>query len=402
MNRQTTLCRLESLNNDLLVEILATCDSFEDLAAFVRASPTLLRTFLAARSTVLLRVVGNILGPATRDAALLAKSSKFTGDDLGNKVDAAVRDYKARLAVLTPPWVPPGTLDADTVVALTRVTRLTQFWVDLFVYFRFRYFEDELRPAETGKPPPYRPHLSSTEYGRIAQAVVRRQLLVLMHGGKLWEPRNYPHFIGAIFSLFHAWELQQISDLDHFLGQLLISLTARRRRERTADDKTYAVNPRACEFAYAPSLDAYAAMIKSTIKSDPSLLEALCESGDVLTGRIFPEYGTFSMFKGSHRFVKPSASRYASFSGRETSLGSPPWAWDDAHGGASGCRWGVNLIKGPLPDTASYEGCEQVRDAVEAWRWFRMVFWDRERAEQLKQWSELDFCRRGWLVPWQD
>jgi hypothetical protein len=54
------------------------------------------------------------------------------------KVDKAVLDYGAHLRVADAPWVPM--LDADTTVALSHVTQLAQFFVNLFIYFYFLIF----------------------------------------------------------------------------------------------------------------------------------------------------------------------------------------------------------------------------------------------------------------------
>ncbi|KAL7940349.1 hypothetical protein V8C42DRAFT_349563 [Trichoderma barbatum] len=68
--------------------------------------------------------------------------------------------------------------------------------------------------------------------GRTAQAILRRQLLVYMHGGKYNRPRDHPRFVKADFSLFHLWKLAQILDIDHFLGDLLGSLADYQMRKR--------------------------------------------------------------------------------------------------------------------------------------------------------------------------
>lgn len=193
-NKRTRLCLLESLNTDVLIAILAACGSFSDLASFIRASLTALHAFVSAKATVLLHIAGNILGPATRDAAFLAQTLLFDGEDHERKVDAGIQDYRARLCVTSPPWV--MMIGADDAVASARLTSLTQFFVDLFVYFRFRYFTQRSNLPQS--------HLSWAEHGRIAQALLRRQLFVLMHGGKSWEPRDYPRFIRTVFSLFHV------------------------------------------------------------------------------------------------------------------------------------------------------------------------------------------------------
>lgn len=421
MNQHTRLCALESLNTDVLIAILSTCDSFSDLASFIRASPTLLHAFLSAKAAILLHVVSNILGPATRDAALLAQTSQFVcmgredDEDLECKVDAAVQDYRARLCVVSAPWV--RTLDADTAVAMTHVTRLAQFYVDAFSYFRFRYFAHKLDPTQANTPPPPpQPRLSRTEHGRIAEAVLRRQLLVHFHGFS--EPRDYPRFARAVFSLFHPWELQQISDIDHFLGQLLGSLAEYQMRVPGPNGQRIPVRWQRWEWDYSPDLERFAIKLKSlldvdfyldrSLHLDSSLLDPLCQ-WSVFSGRVSAGSALYKMFVGSHYLTTPSSSHSnqqlasdiaAADFGQETS--SQPWAWKDALRGHETCRWGRDLVKAPPRDSANQQDYEQAKSALESWRWFGMVFWDRERAEQLKQSSALKSCKSGWLVPWQD
>ncbi|PTB34876.1 hypothetical protein M441DRAFT_32421 [Trichoderma asperellum CBS 433.97] len=204
MNKHTQFCTLEFLNTDVLIAILSACNSFSDLASSIRTSPILLHAFRPAKPAVLRHVASNILGPATRDAALLAQTSRFealTHDDLANKVDAAAQDYEARLRVASAPWL--TTIDADTAVALTHVTRLTQFFIDLFCYFRFRYFAQKLDLNQANLPPSQLP-LSRIEHNQIAQALLRRQLLVYFKGGRYSRPRDKPRFIRTVFSLLHS------------------------------------------------------------------------------------------------------------------------------------------------------------------------------------------------------
>ncbi len=394
-------CMLESLNNDVLVLILSASGSFQDLASFIRASPVLLGAFLSAKPTVLLYVAGNILGPATRDAALLAKTSRFTGKDFDRAVNEAVQDYKARLRITSAPWV--ATIDAKTAVALTHVTRLTQFCVDAFGYFHCRYFKHEMDAAEDGARFPHRPRLSRLEHGRIAQAVLRRQLLALISGGLYWEPRDYPRFVGTLAPLFRSWEWQQISDMDGFLGLLLSSLAYYDR------DKNHGNNCHEWHVNYAPNLEAYVQRVKRDLDSDCSVLEFLCGEKRLFRARITIE-GLWDFLMGSHYYTTPSptdsqqpgANDNVSGSGSEFGIRSKPWAWKDALGGQETCRWGADLVKKPSPQGADRQAYERAKSALESWRWFGMVFWDRERVEKLKQTSALESCQTGWLVPWQD
>ncbi|KAJ6438260.1 alpha-L-fucosidase [Purpureocillium lavendulum] len=362
MNLHSRPHTLESVNADVLIAILAACDSFSDLASCIRASPTLLHAFLSAKATVLLHVVSNILGPATRDAALLARTSGFNGEDheREREVDAAVQDYKARLRVTGVPWV--TTLDADAAVALVRVTRLTQFYVNLFSYFRFHYFAQrrdatQVEPPTTTTPRPplnLRPQqcLSRTERGRIAQAVLRCQLLKHIHEGKYWDPRDHPRFTRDVLSLFHPWELEQVSDMDEFLGHLVGSLADYEVKKRAYSSEH---TPERWNYWWThciPSLEEFAMKIKRTLDLDSSLLARLCQEGHVFISRMSSRSGFFNIFKGSHGFRGPSFSFSsqqlfgdiaATDFGQETSTSSKPWAWDDALRGHETFRWGRDL-----------------------------------------------------------
>lgn len=102
MTKHTELRTLESLNSDVLINVLSTFDSFSDLASVIRAPPASLHAFVSAKAAVLLHIASNILGPAARDTALLAQTSELersSHEELQRAVDEAVLDYRARLRV---------------------------------------------------------------------------------------------------------------------------------------------------------------------------------------------------------------------------------------------------------------------------------------------------------------
>lgn len=269
---------LGSLNSDVLIRILSAFDSFSDLASVIRASPASLHAFLSAKAAVLLHVASNILEPATRDAALLAQISQLersSHEEFQRVVDEAVLDYRAHLRVATAPWVPM--LDADTAVALSHVTRLAQFFVNLFVYFYFRYFAHELDAAKENAYLPLQPCLSRTEHGRITQVILQRQLFVYIHGGKYPRPLDYSRFVRTVLSLFHIWELERISDMDHFLGQLLVSLADYQMSDQGPEGNRSPVRWHFWDTHYAPELKENAKKMKRTLDSDSYSLDRLCQ-----------------------------------------------------------------------------------------------------------------------------
>ncbi|KAF3074857.1 hypothetical protein CFAM422_003200 [Trichoderma lentiforme] len=279
---------LESLNSDVLIRILSAFDSFSDLASVIRAS---LHAFLSAKAAVLLHVASNILGPATRDAALLAQTSqlkKSSHEEFQRAVDEAVLDYRAHLRVATAPWM--SMLDADTAVALSHVARLAQLFVNLFVSSIF----DTLSKSDRAW------------LDRISNLTPPTPCIYI-HGGKYSRTLDYPRFVRTIFSLFHTLELERVSDMDHFLGQLLVSLADYQMSEQGSEGNRSPVRWHFWDTHYAPELKEIAKKMKRTLDSDSCFLDHLCQ-WEVLSGRISASSGLFDMFKGSRRFTTPSYS----------------------------------------------------------------------------------------------
>lgn len=196
-----------------------------------------------------------------------------------------------------------------------------------------------------------------------------------------------------------------------FPGHLLVLLADHQRRKRGPSGERSPVSWEFWNNHYAPELGEIAKKMKSVLDSDSSLLDRLCQEQGIFSGRLFATYCLFKMFRGSHYYTTPSSTHssqqpasdtLADDFGQEMSTSSQPWAWKDALRGRETCRWGCDLVKAPPPDSANHQDYEQAKSALESWRWFGMVFWDRERVEQLNQSSELNSCKSGWLVPWQD
>lgn len=113
-------CALEALSSDIFTIIISACSCLDDLGALIHASPAVCRIFLSARATYIVQVVISQLGPGTRDATLLATTTRFSGGpDFEARVDTKVRDYRQRLNAAAPSWVTAG-LDADAAIALAK------------------------------------------------------------------------------------------------------------------------------------------------------------------------------------------------------------------------------------------------------------------------------------------
>ncbi|KAM3447204.1 hypothetical protein MY3296_008940 [Beauveria thailandica] len=389
MNQNSQFSKLESLNYDIRLAILGACDSFEDLAALIRASPTLFHTFLSNKPSLLLSVVGNILGPATQDAALLAEISLDESDDVDRQVDQVVHDYKAHWRVTGPPWVKG--LDAETVVALTHITRDTQFCVDMYGRIQRWQLIHSLLLSDHDATFSGPPGLSRNERIRIAQAILRRQVLGFVSKGKFWQSADEAQVMRALLPLFRTWEWHQISDMDHFMSFLICRLEFSR-------DEWLAFDQR-------PDLEVIVQRLKIVLSSDDASLDSI--------GSIWLDYvrenlywGILDFLKGSHSFRPPllNGSQHSNTfdddddSSLESDIDDQPWAWRDALCGNKTCRWGLDLV-----DASVRHADWAINSSLLAhWRSFGMVFWDRERAERLKQMSALEGCQTGWLIPWQD
>ncbi|KAK8148456.1 hypothetical protein G3M48_010077 [Beauveria asiatica] len=396
MNETPQFSKLESLDYDILLAILGACDSFEDLAALIQASPTLFHTFLSKKASLLLSVVGNILGPATRDAALLGKTLLDKSNSFNSfyrQVDQVVHEYKAHLRVARPPWVIG--LDTETVVALTHITRHTQFCIDLFGHFQTNQLKFELGLSVIDTTLSGEPGLSRNERIRIAQAILRRQVLASISRDGYEKSIDWSQFMRALLPLFRTWEWQQISDMDYFMSFLL--------RYAELDEWFF------CIEMPDPDLEAIVQTLKFVLNSNQLLIDCMGDSWIEYT--LEDIYcGILHFLEGSHRFGAPllNDSQHSNTLGGdddsslEFDIDDQPWAWRDALCGNHTCRWGLSLVEAPPPRIAARQQYEQSKRALISWRSFGMLFWDRERVERLKQLRTFKPCQTGWLIPWQD
>ncbi|KAH8709454.1 hypothetical protein HC256_009374 [Beauveria bassiana] len=393
MNKNPQFSKLESLNSDVHLAILGSCDSFKDLATLIQASPTLFRAFLKRKTPLLLSVVENILGPATRDAVLLEKTSIDKSNNFHHQVDKVVHDYKAHLRVARPPWVTG--LDAETVVALTHITRRTQFCVDVFGHIHRQQLISKQNPAESNANLSERPRLSRNERIRISQAILRRQVLNKIYTSGIGKPVNWYRFMSALLPLFRTWEWQQISDMDYFMSFLWDWLQ---------------FNTDACLHNLdASGLEVIAKVLMSHLESKNVSLDYLAAFWFTHIRNSF-QFGDLHFLAGSHHSTASllNDSQHSNIlgdyddSGLEPDTDDQPWAWRDALCGNKTCRWGIDLVPSQRGHYAHRKQFSRLRTALVNWREFGMVFWDRDRVERMKETRQLKLCQTGWLVPWQN
>lgn len=203
---QLEACQLEALNTDCLTAILRASNSLADLGAFIRASPTVLHCFVSAKSLILRDVIINELGPAIRDVLIMSLTDNidmFAAGTVQQTLDIAIRGYRESLLTDRAPWAPA--LDNDTVADIARLTRLVLYFVDLYTSLRLRYFHEalDLHCGEWGT--------SQIERHRIAQALIRSQVLASLHRPSFDLPADADYFFAIAVGLFESWELEQIT-----------------------------------------------------------------------------------------------------------------------------------------------------------------------------------------------
>jgi hypothetical protein len=91
---------MESLSSEIIIHILSSAQSLEDLGALIRASPVFYRPLILAKTSILLDVGADrkSLGPAIRDAVILAEISltPFVANEAYDGYDGRMVETVAR------------------------------------------------------------------------------------------------------------------------------------------------------------------------------------------------------------------------------------------------------------------------------------------------------------------
>ncbi|KAK8017368.1 hypothetical protein PG993_013694 [Apiospora rasikravindrae] len=163
--------RLKSLPVDLLVELLSASESLADLHAFIRAPPWLYEVFREWKKTIVLAVVSKNLGPALRDYVALSMTSKLDPNRSSYNADVrrAIQNYRnlptgAKLA---------RQISFDTVIAVIRFKPTVHMLIGLYEKNRL-FLLDSIEPAAATP-------ITSCEYQRLSQAMVRYRILTLIY-----------------------------------------------------------------------------------------------------------------------------------------------------------------------------------------------------------------------------
>ncbi|KAL2167141.1 hypothetical protein VTG60DRAFT_1660 [Thermothelomyces hinnuleus] len=424
-------CPLEALNSDCLMAILRAISSLDDLSAMIRSSPAALRCFVSAKALILRDVMANELGPAIRDALIMSLTDDidlFAADTFDRTFDIAISGYRESLAADTAPWVPA--LDADTAVDMARLTRIVLYFVDIYIHLRTQHFGQALDP-----PGGAAWKVSQTERGRIAQALLRFEIIASLHHPSFTQPPDADRFFTIALELFAGWEVEQISEMAHFILALIRGLQLCGEKRPRIDR-----NPRRNDYSAQEGLSlpaVYAWLVDGQRRSGGELMGRLMRDSQLSSGKLTYSAVYVPWLMSSHRWLwrrpgnppaavlellgEPSsgqrgdnddddahplaaaatttASGSLRFDGE--SLTDPPWAWVHAWSGRRVRRWGLDLVPERPPD-GDWDEYDRVRDLMASWRWLGMVFWDKDRAEALLKTKVLEGCRTGWLANYLD
>ncbi|KAK4207292.1 hypothetical protein QBC37DRAFT_433695 [Rhypophila decipiens] len=433
-------CKLESLNSDVLTLILSSCDSSHDLWSFIRASPIIYNVFHNDKAGILCRMNFYILGglSATRKAIFLTHCDPVSHDgDFQSNLEGVIylyQNFQPRTHTHT--GVPVANdLGWDTIVQITRLTSVFCCFADLYALFRLRfigkrmmhqpYGQNKLAASAVAAP------LTQSERSRLITALLNWKLVHTLQGQH--QPRDLELFIATIFPLFEAWEWEQITSLDSFIWKLIGNLFEVAEPELRPAHDSWSRSYRSTAFYSTcyPNLDVFYSKLLSSIREEEKsgtehIFGVLNKIGDdyaieLASGRAHFRNG-LSWLSGTNSWRRLISDHYLplrelvddegvwnldnvpAISGTSLNSPPPPWAWLHAMGGKRINRWGSSLVPkvGAGFDIDRQEHREWV-DVVGLWRWIGMVFWDRDRAEEIlslfEETGDLVGCgKMGWLA----
>ncbi|KAK8131137.1 hypothetical protein PG984_007575 [Apiospora sp. TS-2023a] len=427
---------LESLPPDVLILILSAAATLEDLHALIRASPTLYQIFRQTKASTLLGICANQLGPAVRDAIILAHTNLHPFESRPAKqyrvrVDEVVDEWRRHLLAGNSQWLSRG-VSVQEAVQLVRINRAVQYLVDLYAQSRFHKFGQAFKRKYQPQQQQSEPvtvggtwKLSPAERHRLAQAFFRRQAILDMYCVPGKPPLyNKNFFLSRVLGLFESWEMEQISQADSFAYWLCSAFRdcemtpegvvptpewwrevwlARHNAIMSAMNGGGALPdvPRSRYISdYYPRLLKLQRLVADAAAADPALVERLLQWAPVEEDRGvyggLPYGPAYAFLHTSELLWSPSQAAHPPPSPPSVPCNAAsklpleaPWGWRDAVGDVRGDRWGVDLIVSPpdvLPGDLDWVGL--VYDFA-TWRWEGFVFWDKDRIEALRHWGAL-------------
>ncbi|KAM7214168.1 hypothetical protein V8F06_010483 [Rhypophila decipiens] len=310
---------------------------------------------------------------------------------------------------------------------ITRLARVFCYFADLYALIRLRfirkrikhesYEQTELAASAVAAP------LTQSERVRLITALLNWKLVHNLQGE--YQPHDLELFIATVFPLFEAWEWEQITSLDSFIYQQLIRnlLTISEHELRPADDRwsgAYVYT------TYYPHLEVlYSKLMPSATEDSEEekgirqILENMIniEDDDVIWSGRAHFWNGLNWLPGTNTWRRRISNHYLPLRELVDDEGvwnldnvpaissdeaAPPWAWLHAMRGKRINRWGSSLV--PKVGAGFHIDRREHRewvDVVGSWRWIGMVFWDRDRAEEilaLPKGGLVGCGKMGWLA----
>jgi hypothetical protein len=404
---------LELLPTEVIIAILSAARSAADLHALICASPTVYEVFRSAKRAVFVSIVARDLGPALRDtvAARLTIPTKLDGrnetyfeasERMIQQYETLIRDDR-RLA---------RGLCVNAAVALVRANRSVQFFVDEFAASRLPELR-EIHPDAAGP-------LTATERQRLAQALIRHQVMMYIEAGT-----NLPRYVEVMdrfFGLLRPWEKHQLADIHLFMRKMLGhafrycehppeprfgGLKTRSEREKEVWNIGFGGEHRYVGKEQVPTAADLVIVTEAERfyrLSRPDM--ALSWYFNRLHAGPLPARGGSERVAVNHwglrdeLYAREDAMPSLVFANNDDDDSTaPPFAWVDAHGGLDCQRWGVHLRREVLPAGQEDTTARQrlwMKGKLEKWRSLGLMFWDLARVELLK--TRLPVYATGWLT----
>ncbi|KAL2132333.1 hypothetical protein VTI74DRAFT_3937 [Chaetomium olivicolor] len=398
-------CPLEGLNVDCVVAILSEINSLADLGAFIRTSPGVFACFLSAKASILVRVLTHELGPAVRDALILCYTENIdmlAAETIDRTLEIAVGGYRQCLLTDKWPWVPAQ--DIDTAVGMARVARVALYFADLYIRQQIPLVEHALDYSAPGGW-----SVSQTERRRIAQSLLRLQVIAGLYYPTFHEPGGDDYFFASMVTLFKGWEMEQVSEMADFVSNLIEAfrkLDRQMPRCVSSQVRDYYSNHYHKIFFF--NLPAFSAILVAAQREDDQLMPKLMAMKDCKVKLLVrwletSRCGEWRMDIGTRppaavlallKLPVEDAAGQVEFN-RESPT-DPPWAWVHAWNGKQVNRWGLDLVPA-FPYGGSYAEHRRASDLMKSWRSLGLVFWDKDHAEELLRAKALEGCRAGWL-----